>query len=137
MEKRILVVDDHAATRLVIRAAIDSDPRNRYEFIEAATGAECLEAVRARGPFDLILLDIGLPDMDGLSVCREIRKTDSLTPVVFVTSKGELTDVAAGRLAGGDSYLVKPIARLALRSLVGLFTSVPRSDFGRSKPRPS
>jgi DNA-binding response OmpR family regulator len=49
-------------------------------------------------------------------------------PIVFVTAKGDLKDYTAGRDAGGDSYLVKPIARAALRSIVSLFTSIERSD---------
>ncbi len=64
--------------------------------------------------------------MDGYSVCRAIRHVDAKVPVVFVTGNGDLKDYAAGREAGGDSYLVKPIGRAALRSIVNLFTSVQR-----------
>jgi len=64
--------------------------------------------------------------MDGYAVCRAIRHADAKVPVVFVTGNGDLKDYAAGREAGGDSYLVKPIGRAALRSIVNLFTSVQR-----------
>jgi len=57
-------------------------------------------------------------------------------PIVFVTAKGELRDFAAGREAGGDSYLVKPIARASLRSMVALFTNVNRPG-AREAPKPS
>jgi DNA-binding response OmpR family regulator len=69
--------------------------------------------------------------MDGYAVCRAIRHVDAKVPVVFVTAKGDLKDYTAGRDAGGDSYLVKPIARAALRSIVSLFTSIQRG--GREK----
>jgi two-component system OmpR family response regulator len=65
--------------------------------------------------------------MDGFSVCRALRSVDTTVPIVFVTAMGELKDYATGRGAGGDSYLVKPIARAALRSIVSLFTSIART----------
>lgn len=126
MAKRVLVVDDHAPTRLLIRAILEGE-KGRYEVVEAATGMDCLRAHPAQGPFDLILLDVNLPDMDGFEVCRSLRSTDDKVPIVFVTAKGDVKDHWAGRAAGGDSYVVKPIARAALRSLVALFTSVERT----------
>src|SRR5881397_3655982 len=122
-KKKILLVDDHAPTRTLVRTILESE---KYENFEAATGTECLKAMDKQGPFDLILLDVNLPDMDGYSVCRALRTVESKVPIVFVTAKGDMKDYAAGRAAGADSYLVKPIARAALRSIVGLFTSVQR-----------
>ncbi len=130
MAKRILVVDDHAPTRALIRAILEADKKGLYAVVEAATGIECLRAHANQGPFDLMLLDVNLPDMDGFDLCRSLRKVDAHTPIVFVTAKGELKDHAAARLAGGDSYVVKPVARAALRSLVDLFTSVARTPAG-------
>ena len=132
MPKRILVVDDHAPTRTLIRSILDAEKNESYEVVEAANGTECLMAADQKGPFDLILLDIRLPDMDGFKVCRALRHVDQGVPIVFVTSQGELKDFQAGRDAGGDSYLVKPIARQALRSVVALFTNVQRN-----KPAPA
>jgi DNA-binding response OmpR family regulator len=132
MAKRVLVVDDHAPTRMLIRAILEGE-HGQYEAVEAATGTECLRAHAAQGPFDLILLDVNLPDMDGFEVCRSLRSVDDKVPIVFVTAKTDVKDHSAGRAAGGDSYIVKPIARAALRSLVGLFTSVERGRHeGRS-----
>jgi two-component system OmpR family response regulator len=54
---------------------------------------------------------VNLPDMDGFSVCRALRSVETRVPIVFVTAQGDLKDFAAGREAGGDSYLVKPISR--------------------------
>jgi DNA-binding response OmpR family regulator len=124
MAKRVLVVDDHAPTRALIRSVLDAEKSDRFEVVEAGSGTECLKAADSKGPFDIILLDVTLPDMDGFEVCRALRSVDKQVPIVFVTGKGDLRDHATGRAAGGDSYLVKPIARASLRSIVGLFTSV-------------
>jgi putative two-component system response regulator len=131
MSKRVLVVDDHAPTRHLVRSILAAEKDSHYEVVEAGTGADCLMAADSQGPFDLILLDVNLPDLDGFSLCRAIRRVDAAVPIVFVTGLGELKDFAAGREAGGDSYIVKPIARQSLRSIVNLFTSVQR---GRSVP---
>jgi CheY-like chemotaxis protein len=132
MPKRVLVVDDHAPTRALIKSILDAEKTDRFEVVEASSGTECLKAADSQGPFDLILLDVTMPDMDGFEVCRALRHVDKHVPIVFVTAKGEMRDYTAGREAGGDSYLVKPIARTALRSMVGLFTNVgrKRSDTG-------
>jgi DNA-binding response OmpR family regulator len=127
MPKRVLIVDDHAPTRTLIRTILEAEKTDQFTVADAATGTECLKAFDKEGPFDLILLDVNLPDMDGYSVCRALRHVDQRVPIVFVTAKGDLRDYAAGREAGGDSYLVKPIARAALRSIVNLFTSIERS----------
>jgi len=127
MGKRVLVVDDHAPTRALIRSILDAEKSDTFTVVEADSGTECLKAADRQGPFDLILLDVNLPDMDGFSVCRALRSVDTTVPIVFVTAMGELKDYATGRGAGGDSYLVKPIARAALRSIVSLFTSIARA----------
>jgi two-component system OmpR family response regulator len=132
MSKRVLVVDDHAPTRSLIRSILEAEKNEKFEIVEAATGTACLKANDQKGPFDLILLDVALPDMDGFAVCNAIRHVDKSVPIVFVTAKNELKDYAAGRAAGGDSYLVKPIARGSLRSIVHLFTSIDR----KGVPRP-
>jgi two-component system OmpR family response regulator len=127
MSKRVLVVDDHAPTRALIRTVLEAEKGATFQVVEAATGTECLKAADRQGPFDLILLDVNLPDMDGFSVCRAMRHVDTSVPIVFVTAKDDLKDYASGRDSGGDSYLVKPIARASLRSIVHLFTSIDRN----------
>lgn len=131
--KRVLVVDDHAATRAVVQAVLTAERAVTFQVVEAASGSECLHALEDEGPFDLILLDIGLPDMDGYEVCRAIRRVDAKIPIVFVTGQRDLSDFSAGRQAGGDSYLVKPVNRASLRSIALLFTSLERS---RPAPAP-
>jgi two-component system response regulator ResD len=129
MPKRVLVCDDHAPTRGLIRTVLESEKGDKFEVVEAATGGDCIQHFDSLGPFDLVLLDVGLPDMDGYQVCRALRTVDNKVPIVFVTGQGELKDYNAGREAGADSYLVKPIGRAALRSMTALFTSL-----GRNRP---
>jgi CheY-like chemotaxis protein len=126
MSRRILVVDDHAPTRKTIRAMLEADKENPATVIEAGSGLECLVAVEKGPAPDLILLDIAMPEMDGFETCRLLRSKGNRMPIVFVTGKGELADYHAGRQAGGDSYVTKPVARGMLRSLVNLFTGPGR-----------
>jgi two-component system response regulator ResD len=113
-----------------VRTLLENEKPEKLDVVEAATGADCIKAFDAEGPFDLVLLDVKLPDMDGYRVCRALRTVDNHVPIIFVTGQADLKDYNAGREAGGDSYLVKPIARTALRSMIALFTSL-----GRSRPR--
>jgi two-component system OmpR family response regulator len=126
MAKRVLVVDDHAPTRALIRTVLEAEKNETFHVVEAATGTDCLKAADRQGPFDLILLDVNLPDMDGYAICKALRHVDGQVPIIFVTARGDLKDYATGRESGGDCYIVKPIARAALRSIVSLFTSIER-----------
>ncbi len=128
MAKRVLVVDDHQPTRSFVRSVLEAEKSESYEVVEAATGTECLKAFDAKGPYDLVILDVGLPDMNGYEVCKALRSVDKKVPIIFVTGRGEMKDFSLGREAGCDSYIVKPIARGALRSSVMLFTSVARKS---------
>ena len=134
MAKRILIVDDHAPTRGTIRTLLEADKNQKFEIYEAANGTECIQQFDAKGPFDLVLLDVMLPDLDGYAVCAALRRVDKEVPIIFVTGQRDLTDYHSGREAGGDSYLVKPISAAALRSSVHLFTSVARK---RAEPEPT
>jgi CheY-like chemotaxis protein len=130
LAKRVLVVDDHAATRSTIRTLLEADKSQAFEVVEAGNGTECLKTFDASGPFDLVLLDVSMPDLDGYAVCEALRRVDKDVPVVFITGQRDLQDYHAGRDAGGDSYLVKPIAAAALRSTVHLFTTLSRKSEG-------
>ena len=129
--KRVLIVDDHGPTRTLIRSVLEAEKQAAFAIVEAGNGTEALKAVDKLGPFDLILLDVVLPDMDGFTLCRAVRSVEQKVPIIFITSKGEMKDFTQGREAGADSYLVKPIARAALRSAVTLFTTIGR---GRQPP---
>jgi DNA-binding response OmpR family regulator len=131
MAKRILLTDDHGPTRVLIRSILEAERTEIFDIVEAATGDEAVRLFESKGPFDLVLLDVSLPDMDGYAVCRLLRKKDDRVPVIFVTAKGDLKDYTSGREAGGDSYIVKPIARASLRAIVSLFTSIERKPEAR------
>ena len=111
-----------------MRNILEADRNDPFDVVEAASGADTLKAFESKGPFDLILLDVNLPDVDGFTICKAIRRVDDKIPIVFVTAKTELKDYTLGRESGGDSYVVKPIARAALRSLVQLFTTLGRTS---------
>jgi two-component system response regulator MprA len=105
---RILVVDDDAAVRESLRRALRLEA---YEVDLAADGVEALElaAGRAHEP-DAIVLDVSMPGLDGLEVCRRLRRDGNRVPVLMLTARDEVTDRVAGLDAGADDYVVKPFA---------------------------
>jgi len=105
MAPRILVVDDEPHIRDVICFALE---RAGLTSMVARNGAEAMAAFR-RGNIDLIVLDIGMPDMDGLEVCRQIRKTSGL-PILFLSARDEEIDRVLGLEIGGDDYVTKPFS---------------------------
>ncbi|MCK5379365.1 MAG: response regulator [Acidobacteria bacterium] len=124
--KKILVVDDDAGTRLTIRKFLEFSRVAHFEVFEAQDGGACLKAVQDVGRFDLILLDIEMPDMDGFEVCRTIREVDSSVPIIFVTAHADVEHRVKGRSAGSDSFLAKPIREVPLLSVVKLFLNASR-----------
>lgn len=109
---RILVVDDIFENVEIVRMRLEA---NGYEVVTAADGLEALAKTRTANP-DLILLDIMMPKLDGISVLKEIKRdtTFGFMPVLLLTAKADRTDVVAGLDAGGDDYLTKPIDPSAL-----------------------
>lgn len=105
MAPRILVVDDEPHIRDVICFALE---RAGLTSTVARNGAEAMAAFR-RGNIDLIVLDIGMPDTDGLEVCRQIRKTSGL-PILFLSARDEEIDRVLGLEIGGDDYVTKPFS---------------------------
>ena len=108
----ILIVDDNPTNLDILQARLS--PHN-YEILTATDGEEALATARAKQP-DLILLDIMMPKMDGIEVCRHIRADPSLPfmPIIMVTAKADSKDVVAGLEAGADEYLTKPVDHAAL-----------------------
>ena len=104
MATRILMIEDDA--RLAEMVARDLG-RSGLEVTCAGTATEGLARI-AREPFDLVLLDLMLPDADGLDVCRRLRATGSGVPVIMLTAKGDPTDRVVGLELGADDYLGKP-----------------------------
>jgi two-component system response regulator MprA len=104
---RILVVDDERAVRDALRRALELQG---YEVELAADGAEALAALEANGQPDAVVLDILMPGIDGLEVCRQIRRSGNAVPVLMLTARDAVGDRVEGLDAGADDYLVKPFA---------------------------
>ena len=101
---RILVAEDDRAVRESLVRALQLEG---YTVAAANNGAEALEAVRQSQP-DVILLDVSMPMVDGLTVCRVLRAEDNRVPVLMLTARTETSDRVAGLDAGADDYLAKP-----------------------------
>jgi len=102
---RILAVDDDLHIREVIRVALRKAGMN---VVEARDGKEALARFAGHRP-DLIILDIGMPEIDGLDVCRQIRKSSDV-PILFLTARDEEIDRILGLEMGGDDYVTKPFS---------------------------
>jgi two-component system response regulator MprA len=113
MNTRILVVDDDPAVRAAVARALRVD----YEVDEAVDGADAL-ARHAASPADAIVLDLLMPQLGGLDVCRALRRREDPVPVLVVTARDAVDDRVEGLDAGADDYLVKPFAVEELRARV-------------------
>ncbi len=105
--KKILIVDDEPVNVKVIQRKLEKEG---YEVFMASNGAECLELVKENRP-DIVLLDIMMPEMDGIETCRRLKedpKTESI-PVIFVTAKMDRSDKVSGLDIGAIDYITKPI----------------------------
>ncbi|HEX2573192.1 MAG TPA: hybrid sensor histidine kinase/response regulator [Polyangia bacterium] len=104
---KILVVDDHAGNRALAQATLEDED---YDVIIAATGSEGIRAFEREHP-DCILLDIRMPDMDGLAVCSHIRGLPggALTPIIFLTALRDVATFDQALLVGGDDFITKPV----------------------------
>ncbi|UPJ68756.1 response regulator transcription factor [Bradyrhizobium sp. 191] len=131
MANRILIVDDEGHIREVIRVALK---KAGMDVIEARDGKEALLRFAADRP-DLIVLDIGMPEFDGLDVCREIRKTSDV-PILFLSARDEEIDRILGLEIGGDDYVTKPFSprELVARVNVILRRLSPRNGEAKAVP---
>lgn len=111
---RILVADDERAVRLAIAATLNGAG---YGVIQAKDGEEVLDRFRAEHP-DLVVMDVMMPKVDGVEVCRRIRETDSCTPIVFLTALDADAAQIRGLAAGGDDYVSKTAASEVLLARV-------------------
>jgi two-component system KDP operon response regulator KdpE len=108
--KKLLIIEDEPAILTFLRSSL----HDRWEVTEARTGRLGLE-LAARGKPDVILLDLGLPDQDGLEVLKALRKWTSV-PVIIVSARGQDFDKIKGLDAGADDYLIKPFSVPELRA---------------------
>jgi two-component system response regulator MprA len=109
---RILVVDDEPAVRTSLERALSLEG---YNVDLAADGAEALDRLAAAPP-DAMVLDVNMPRLDGLEVCRRLRQAGDRTPVLMLTARDAVDDRVEGLDAGADDYLVKPFALRELRA---------------------
>lgn len=123
---RILVVDDDPGVRQVVRFALT---KAGFGVIEAADGAAALRMARS-GPIDLVVLDINMPELSGMDVCRELRR-DSTVPIVFLSSADDELDRVLGLELGGDDYVTKPFST---RELTARVRAVLRRAGARARP---
>ena len=126
MEGRLLVVEDDPQVRAMLTRAL------RYEGFEvaaAADGAEAMAALRSSRP-DLLLLDLLLPDADGVELCGRLRDEGDIVPILMLTARDTVSDRVAGFEAGADDYLVKPFSTAELVARV-------RALLRRARDRPA
>jgi CheY-like chemotaxis protein len=124
--RRILVVDDSPPMRAVLRTMLRTDRSTSWTIVEASNGVEALDVISSQPPFDVVLLDVQMPGMDGFTVCRRLRERHPRVSVVFLTAEGDRGSFDRGRASGGDSYLVKPFSPAALKAALHVLTSLKR-----------
>ena len=128
-QARILVVDDEPAVQSALFRALTLE---HYEVAKASDGSEALERLGI-APYEAIILDIAMPKLDGLEVCRRLREGGDTTPVLMLTARGEVDDRVAGLDAGADDYLVKPFALRELLARVRALLRRAGEDDGRQE----
>ncbi len=104
--ERVLVVDDDPPLRRMLQRTLSAEG---WEVTVAADGGAALVAAERSAP-DVIVLDVAMPDLDGLAVCRRLRSKGLPTPILMLTARDAVPDRVAGLQAGADDYLVKPFA---------------------------
>jgi len=116
MPKKILVVDDHEATQILLREIITD---NSFEVILASSGKEAIEIAKVQIP-DLILLDVMMPEMDGYETCEKMKSIRELhsIPVIFISALGKPIDKVKAFEVGGVDYVTKPLSELELVSRI-------------------
>jgi DNA-binding response OmpR family regulator len=110
---RILLVDDEKSVQTLLTYPLRKEG---YEVIAASTGQEALDRFR-EGDFDLVVLDVMLPEVDGFDVCRQLRARSSV-PIIMLTAKAEELDKVLGLELGADDYITKPFSMREFRSRV-------------------
>lgn len=122
MLQRILLVEDEDSLREAVKMNLELE---KYEVVQAATGTAAMRYITS-GVFDLIILDVMLPEMNGFDICEKVRLKDKNTPILFLTAKNAGKDRVEGLKRGADDYLVKPfnLEELLLRVKVLLRRSL-------------
>jgi DNA-binding response OmpR family regulator len=103
--KKVLLVDDDEALRVSLAEQLML--HEEFDVVQAATGSDGLQTARD-GYFDIILLDVGLPDMDGREVCRLLRRDGVKSPIIMLTAASSDADTILGLDSGANDYVIKP-----------------------------
>ena len=122
---RVLVVDDSSLVRLYYRDILE---KSGFDVDQAMNGVEAMERVLAQ-PFDLLIVDVNMPKMDGFSFVRELRRSNSeaaVLPVLIITTEAGREDAEEARAVGANFYLVKPVSEADLRDHVAVLTGYRR-----------
>jgi two-component system response regulator MprA len=122
----VLVVDDDASLRRMLNRTLSAEG---FDVETAADGGGALVAVERSVP-EVIVLDVGLPGLDGLAVCRRLRAKGVSTPIIMLTARDAVPDRVAGLESGADDYLVKPFATEELLARVRALTRRGHADSG-------
>jgi DNA-binding response OmpR family regulator len=125
---RLLIVEDERKISAYIKRGLEEQG---YAVDAAYTGREALDWAQA-APYDVIILDIMLPEIDGISVCKELRRQGNRAPVLMLTARDTVDDRVIGLDAGADDYLVKPFA---LKELLARIRALTRRSSEASKAR--
>lgn len=114
--RKLLIADDEEGVRSLVRMTLESDA---YEILEASDGEQALALAREHHP-GLVLLDVVMPGLSGIEVCRALKEDPATATiaVVMLTAKAQASERAAGRAAGADDYFTKPFSPKALLSKV-------------------
>jgi two-component system, OmpR family, phosphate regulon response regulator PhoB len=114
--EKLLIADDERSVRLLVSATLASD---RYHILEASTGAQAFELIRDEHP-RMVLLDVRMPDVDGLEICRRVRSDPGFNDVAIIMLTGDSApdQVEQGLAAGANQYLTKPFSPLQLLQIV-------------------
>lgn len=113
--KKVLVLEDETSIRSFV---VINLRRAGYEPIEAGTGAEAFEQLKANPDIKVALLDIMLPDTDGFEVCRKIRAADSKIGIIMLTARAQEMDKVTGLMTGADDYVTKPFSPAELTARI-------------------
>jgi two-component system chemotaxis response regulator CheY len=122
---RVLVVDDSSLVRLYYRDVLE---KSGFDVDQAMNGVEAMERVLAQ-PFDLLVVDVNMPKMDGFSFLRELRRSKSeaaALPALIITTEAGREDAEEARAVGANFYLVKPVSEAELRNHVAVLTGYRR-----------
>lgn len=124
VKARILVVDDSSLVRLYYRSTLE---KAGFEIEQAINGIEAMERILSE-PFDLVIVDVNMPRMDGFTFLRSLRRSTNdaaSLPALIVSTESKAADIAEARASGANFYLIKPVAEAELVRHVCVLTGVP------------